>query len=359
MLFSKKVVVMVLPLLSSGLQSSFKKVEPLSRLLLQRSIQTQVCYLHEFHDEPKAKWLAEFGEPAASLEAESLSDRECRPVYAGLDAFCDDVSATDYLRSMAGAETVQYSVRYRVGTPVMTTSRGGAPEGFAETASAAWDMWSSANAGAASRRRNPYLKDSSAKFLEYEETLEPKNMARQLMSTRTHLAFEFAQDVEALVKREYNGDERAHFRDDGDSSPLRFESADLCERLATREAALSVARDHGDHVAPFILDKLQGDENDDDQDDALLHDEEEKDTFLADLSAAVCRLSRKDVLGDHVRRRGLAAQWLNDLANSQNSTVKPKAIAKLIEKQRLDLLEAWATTLKDTVNAEHANVPSY
>ena len=85
------------------------------RLLLQRSVQTQIVYLTDFHDEVKATWLGEYGSPAAPLGTVRLSNTECLPKYHGLDAF-SSVDATQYLRDMLLEEPFVYAVRYKVGT---------------------------------------------------------------------------------------------------------------------------------------------------------------------------------------------------------------------------------------------------
>jgi len=156
-------------------------------------VQTQVCYLAGFHDEPKAKWVAAFGEPSVTLDVERVSDKSVQPRYHGLDAFCEESGtpdAVDYFSAMIRAATVRYSVRYEVGT--VDDGRGSAadaaPEGLAGATSGAADMLGSAcqfsdaslapkytaskaaggssapswmaggvGAAAASRRRNPFL----------------------------------------------------------------------------------------------------------------------------------------------------------------------------------------------------------
>jgi len=311
-------------------------LEPLSRLLLQRAVQTQVCYFHEFHDEPKAQWLASFGSPAVSMEAESVSDRSCQPRYAGLNGYCD--AAVEYLTAMVQAEPVHYSVRYELGTSKAASTA--LPDGFAETASAAWDMWASTNHAAQSRRRNPFLTEAK-KAVEYEETLEPTYMARQLMRTRSHVTSEFEADVGALARQA-----RGHLLaidDDGGSSPLRYGSVDLCERLATREAALAVAEDASPAVARFVLRVLETSPSSDQPPPPP------EDPLLAEL-AECCRLTRKDALGDHARQRGLAADWLEHLRQEDS------AVADRIEQQRALLYEAWADEVVGLVADEHLEV---
>ena len=157
-------------------------------------MQTQVCYLAGFHDEPKAKWVAAFGEPSVTLDVERVSDKSVQPRYHGLDAFCEESGtpdAVDYFGAMIRAATVRYSVRYEVGT--VDDGRGSAadaaPEGLAGATSGAADLLGSAcqfsdaslapkytaskaaggssapswmaggvGAAAASRRRNPFLR---------------------------------------------------------------------------------------------------------------------------------------------------------------------------------------------------------
>jgi len=46
---------------------------------LPQAVQTQVCYLAGFHDEPKAKWVAAFGEPSVTLDVERVSDKSVQP----------------------------------------------------------------------------------------------------------------------------------------------------------------------------------------------------------------------------------------------------------------------------------------
>ncbi|KAH8091865.1 hypothetical protein JL720_5436 [Aureococcus anophagefferens] len=115
----------------------------------QRAVQTQVCYLAGFHDEPKAKWVAAFGEPSVTLDVERVSDKSVQPRYHGLDAFCEESGtpdAVDYFSAMIRAATVRYSVRYEVGT--VDDGRGSAaaaaPEGLAGATSGAADLLGSA-----------------------------------------------------------------------------------------------------------------------------------------------------------------------------------------------------------------------
>ena len=172
----------------------------LLHLLTQRSVQTNVYYLTNFHDEPKAKWLARYREPVVSLEMDRISDRSVQPRYHGLDAYCqeDDEAPIDYLRDMMTAEPVEYKVRYLVGTPegAPRPDAAGAPEGFAETTSAAMGMWS--NPAAQSRRNNPFL-ERSKKYIEYDETIVPAKVAQSLMRTREQLAREWAWDLRSLL----------------------------------------------------------------------------------------------------------------------------------------------------------------
>jgi len=342
----------------------------LSRFLLQRAVQTQCCYLTEFHDEAKAAWLAGFDDPAAPMGAEALSDKECRAVYHGLDAFCDDVTARTYLGAMLAAEPVEYAVRYLVGTPYGgsygSSARSGQYDGFAETAAKGMEMWGE-HPAAASRRRNPYLKQEK-KYVEYQEILDPSKMASNVMSTREHLATEIAGDLVALANQALSGEPRPHLRDDGDETPLRRDSVELLDRLVTREAALLASGEIPYAAARWVHDKLEGSGaegvavgSSDASGGPVTAASSDGDLF-ADLRAAVCRLSARDALGDHSRKAGLASKWLDELeaeSTFQTQTghrVSPRSIAKKIHKHRVELYMAWAESLVPEVDVEHSDV---
>ena len=363
---------LVLPLKAWGLSqmyvpeiSGVSGVDALSKFLLQRTVQTQICYMHEFRDECKANWLSKFGDPAMPMDVEALSDREWRPVYSGLNGFCDDVTTVDYFENLVSSAEETILVSYEVGTTTpksaaSSASTSGAPDGFAESASAAWNMWEAANPGAASRRRNPYLKNQPKRKVEYEETIRPTFLARQLMSTRDALAKEFELDLGALLRQSIAEDDQLHIRDDGDSSPLRYENVALCERLATREAAIQVGNKHP-AVARFIYEMIQNPPMFDDLQRQRDERHSKMDPFLADLKAAACNIGHKDALGDHTRERDVAKKWLDDIAQIPNYVdnrirVKPANVAKSIRRIRTSVYEAWADELIHVVQHEHRNV---
>jgi len=78
------------------------RLVPISRLLLQRTVQTQTMYLSDFHDEAKGEWLAQYLDPKVPLDVVRISNQESLPRYHGLDAF-PHVLPLEYLRSMRDA----------------------------------------------------------------------------------------------------------------------------------------------------------------------------------------------------------------------------------------------------------------
>jgi len=379
-------------------------------LLNQRTVQTQVYYSASNHDECKANWLANFGEPEVTMACERISDRAVQPKYHGLDAFCaeGDEDPADYLREMLMAEPVTFEVRYLVGTPDggPAPDAGGAPDGFAEQSSAAMAMWGG-NAAAASRRRNPYLGDSK-RYIEYEETIVPAKLARLLMRTREQLAREWAWDLRKLIRKRADPDAAGAVAlkppgIDEDASPLRYANLDLCARLATREAAVAAVKRVSAADARFLKAKLapeveapapQEDADDlpeapaaaaaEDDDGSLSRelaeikskleveapapdseddDDEDEGSLSRELAEIACNLQwRSDALGDHCSSQGKADRFLADLSETApfetqaGSLVDPPAIARTILEIRDSLLETWADNVIPDVVEEHTGL---
>ena len=339
------------------------EVTGLRQLLLQRSLQTQLIYLTDFHDELRAEWLSEFGDPCFPLGTVRVSMKESLPKFHGLDALTE-WHAKNYLEKLLRAEPVEYKVRYAVGTTPMVAS----PEiENAEVAEAAMSMWGAQNAGAASRRRNPYL-ESSKKYVEYDEILEPAKIAQQVMQTRQQLAKEWSLDLLKIPQIQDESDyERltrnapvtATFEDDV-SSPLRGANLDLCDRLATRFAAYDLLEDLRSNNRPeeaHLLEQhleLSSSEETSSQrrreEDEDLDDPKKKEdrALAASLAAAACRVVTVDALGGHARRRGLAFRWL--------SKAPTPNIRKNITSRRDNILQTWVHELHDNVQIEHANL---
>ena len=219
----------------------------LLHLLTQRSVQTNVYYLTNFHDEPKAKWLARYREPVVSLEMDRISDRSVQPRYHGLDAYCqeDDEAPIDYLRDMMTAEPVEYKVRYLVGTPegAPRPDAAGAPEGFAETTSAAMGMWS--NPAAQSRRNNPFL-ERSKKYIGVRRDDRPGE-GRAVAHADARAAGARVGLGPAVVTQSERGVGERHRRyvhhtraghGRGLFSAAKRQPGLVCARLATRSAAI-------------------------------------------------------------------------------------------------------------------------
>ncbi|KAH8060680.1 hypothetical protein JL722_4793 [Aureococcus anophagefferens] len=328
------------------------------RLLLQRSVQTQIVYLTDFHDEVKATWLGEYGSPAAPLGTVRLSNTECLPKYHGLDAF-SSVDATQYLRDMLLEEPFVYAVRYKKEAPAPAAEANPAKAAKAARAAEAlgvmshFDTTAGKFAGkdaakqpastssapawgnaAASRRRNPYLKNE-ARYIEYDETVVPASVAQLLFQVQSQIAQEWSRDLLAIAAGTIEPDlpangqelderemlarvqsayakvvrEHALAADEGigtsDSSPLRAANLDLCERLATREAALALLAEGSlpRGAARRLEAKLQFSEADV---DPTPPDDEDDNEFLAlnrALKQRAKELNRVDALGGHARRR--------------------------------------------------------
>ncbi|KAJ8598517.1 hypothetical protein CTAYLR_001392 [Chrysophaeum taylorii] len=357
-----------------GVKALLPTETSLGKLLLQRSVQTQVVYLTEFHDEVKAEWLSTFLSPCAPLGTVRLSQRECKPEYHGLDAFTD-WHVENYLSEMMAAAPSSYAVRYAIGTPDASPPATG--EGMDdEAARKAMEMWGndSAQRAAQSRRNNPYLKKQEPKYIEYNETIVPSRAAQLLMQTREQLAGEWATDVAHIGVGKF--DEYLSCLDDDEpcsaledvvddvlvetsyalavrntpmavsevSSPLRSGSLDLCDRLATREAATYAAATLLPEEAEWLRKKLQ------------LEDEPADDIHSA-LRAATCKIVQVDALSGHARRRGLAIRWLRDLERSEAPPgVDPLYVASVVRHKRREIATSWAADIVDNVKTEHADL---
>mmetsp|Transcript_330 Transcript_330/g.1001 ORF Transcript_330/g.1001 Transcript_330/m.1001 type:complete len:395 (-) Transcript_330:303-1487(-) len=368
------VVVVWLPAVSLGLASSAVR-----RLLLQRAVQTQVVYLTEFHDEMKAKWLAQFLSPCAPLGTVRLSQRECKPEYHGLDALTE-WHGEHYLATMLGSEPTSFEVRYRVGQADMVDSPVSGEGIDAEAARAAMEMWGDdvGLRAARSRRQNPYLRESEPRYIEYNETIVPSRVAQLLMRTREQIALEWQTDLRSIGVGEADrylsclddepcdavdaySDEgletaygltvraapiRASF-EDGVNSPLRTPSLDLCDRLATREAAADALHSLGAAEADWLRAKLQLEDDDE-------PDESTGDPLLDGLRAAACRLVSLDALSGHARRKGLAIRWLRDLEHSEDTPadVDPLYVASVVREKRVAFAKDWADDILDYVRAD-------
>jgi hypothetical protein len=353
----------------SALQPSDSRAG-LLHLLTQRSVQTNVYYLTNFHDEPKAKWLAKYREPVVSLEMDRISDRSVQPRYHGLDAYCqeDDEAPIDYLRDMMTAEPVEYKVRYLVGTPegAPRPDASGAPEGFAETTSAAMGMWS--NPAAASRRNNPFL-ERSKKYIEYDETIVPAKIAQSLMRTREQLAREWAWDLRSLLspnaalESSIDGTSIQVPGMDEDCSPLRSGNKDLCARLATRTASIQALAELSQPEARYLSRKLAPKTEDDDRPSPPEIKKGDQPAYLpdpihADLKERICDLQTyADALGDHSSAPGAADRFLEDIrGDSVGSDVDPAAVASKIITIRDALVRDWSEAVVGAVADEHALV---
>lgn len=316
------------------------QTSPLHRLLLQRSVQTQVVYLTEFHDEVKASWLAEFGAPCAPMEAVRLGRRECRPKYHGLDGMASR-HGMDYLRTMMSSKPIEYKVKYVIGRPE-------APDD--EVASAAMEMWGT-SAAAASRRKNPYLQQT--RYIEYDETIHPFRCADLLMRTMKQIALEWETDLRAIPALDHLraetdfGVETAYASavrampisatfEDAASSPLRAASLDLCERLATRDAAKRVIEGSSGGVATWLSERLELDGDDED--------------------ALQCRVLQVDALSGHARKRGLAVRWLRDLTSSPPPSIDASKVVDAILAERKKVAIEWASSIVADVHAYHTDL---
>lgn len=346
-----------------------------SQLLLQRAVQTHIVFLTYFHDEAKAAWLAKYKEPGVTLLAERMSDKDCRPIYNGLDAYCDQFSSEDFLKSMMLDEPFTYNVRYRVGQPDQPGLAAGGP--VADQASAALSMWNdnSCQRAAESRRRNPYLKNTQ-RYIEYEEMVIPARIAESIMTTREQLAAEWSRDLMAIPTIDiadnlHKGDDAvdaAFERAVGssyeeDSSPLRGNSLDLCLRLLTREAAVATMGDVSIAEGEWLRTKLEPEPpkltplSDSEIVVPGGSDDGDADMF-AELASKICSLTHTDALGDHTRRPGIGCHWLADLETHDNfvtrdGRVLPGAIAAKIRAKRDALAEEWAATVVEEVAEEH------
>ena len=106
---------------------------------------------------------------------------------------------------LMSTEPFTYSVRYRVGTTEDSVADD-ASQRLDASQSAGLSMWGDANLAAQSRRRNPYI-DRSARYIEYDEDVEPKRVAQLVMRTREQLAAE--RDTAASLRSSARGFARA------------------------------------------------------------------------------------------------------------------------------------------------------
>ena len=314
----------------------------LSQLLLQRSIQTQVMYFTDFHDELRSEWLSEWGDPCAPLCTVRLSNRESIPKFHGLDAMTD-WHAVNYLPSLMRGEPVEYTVRYKVGTGMTSDAYEVEDRDLSKKAQ---NMWGDTmNQGYASRRRNPFLK-TSERYIEYNETIVPERMAQLVMQTREQIANEWSYDLRLLSTVEHDNDYERLTRnapvnfgttfEDDVSSPLRGANLDLCDRLATRHAAYDLLDDFYDERnkagAQELADHLKLDTDD------YRSSEDE------DIQSAVCRITKIDALAGHARKRGLALRWLDSI---------PLHLRSAIQQRKDPLVQHWADIISAAVKDEH------
>ncbi|KAK7253524.1 hypothetical protein SO694_000011056 [Aureococcus anophagefferens] len=469
---------------------------------LPQAVQTQVCYLAGFHDEPKAKWVAAFGEPSVTLDVERVSDKSVQPRYHGLDAFCEESGtpdAVDYFSAMIRAATVRYSVRYEVGT--VDDGRGSAaaaaPEGLAGATSGAADLLGSAcqfpdaslapkytaskaagrssapswmaggvGAAAASRRRNPFLRrerpapawraacDASGvasyadfgvrlgasaagapagrrvaaptaarrgarpatrrasrptrtlassspppasaaaapaeagplasnpaaacrrrnpflkrekKYAEYDETIEPKQMAQLIMRTREQLAAEISYDLRALVPDASPAASPRTWQRPGvdvDATTRRSAARPSTCASASRRGRRRSSRSRRCRRPGPATSRRASRPTTSTRRRAARGAAAAPATAAArarELADRVCELQQyRDALGDHCADTGKAAAWLQDLLDTpafesaSGSAIDPPAIANNILRIRGELAAAWAEAIVDDVKGEHA-----
>ena len=146
-----------------------------------------------------------------------------------------------------------------------------------------------------------------------------------------------------------------------DHSPLRRASFDLCERLATRTAALIAIQEVPAAWARYLKTRLAPDDVDRRPRAAAPPSGDDGGALARELADRVCELQQyRDALGDHCADTGKAAAWLQDLLDTpafesaSGSAIDPPAIANNILRIRGELAAAWAEAIVDDVKGEHA-----
>jgi len=186
--------------------------EKLNNLLMQCAIQSQLYYHNEFKNEIQARWLQSYlGHE--HLEVQQVGIRTDGGVlqYKGFDGM--RCSWRDYLGTMLRSPPEKHRCRYKVGTadsattPRSVTEATDAADAAAIAASSEdgtgryiGPRGADAAAAAASRAANPYLKTPQVKYREFTELIDPRRVARSLMSIRAQLATEWTTDLEFIAR---------------------------------------------------------------------------------------------------------------------------------------------------------------
>eukprot|EP00618_Florenciella_parvula_P006561 CAMPEP_0119495630 /NCGR_PEP_ID=MMETSP1344-20130328/19188_1 /TAXON_ID=236787 /ORGANISM="Florenciella parvula, Strain CCMP2471" /LENGTH=397 /DNA_ID=CAMNT_0007531223 /DNA_START=32 /DNA_END=1225 /DNA_ORIENTATION=+ len=142
----------------------------IENFLLQRSIQTQIYYLHDLRDEPQSAWIASF------LDHEHLDDKDlCGEfVVKGKKSPLDglNVGWEDYMTQLS--DTPNETIEIELANP---------------------------NQGYVSQQelKNPYLQQQQLLTIKYDEVIEPAKIAQRLLVTCNSLLREFQFDLRALA----------------------------------------------------------------------------------------------------------------------------------------------------------------
>lgn len=163
-------------------------------MLLQRSIQTQLHYYTQLRNEPVSNWLSNF-ENHGHLDR-GMKWHSCMGMRLGLQ---------DYLEQMVTAEDVSIMVKYGidVGFTMAPHLEKEDLEDHKLSGHRLPDELNTWAHSAASRRRNPYLQDRhlGQGQREYEETVQPRMLARSLSGLVQTLCSEWTADLDYIAKQ--------------------------------------------------------------------------------------------------------------------------------------------------------------
>lgn len=170
------------------------------RFLLQRAVQTHICYLNELHDQPNARFIAGF------LEHQGI-DR-----YHGFDGL--RVEPEDYIEQLLASPPTTVQVRASVGR----VSWGGSPG-------------------------NPHLSRREVACRDF--VVYPDRIGAALLRVRDHIAEEMAADLDVLAAADMSFWARrssgvqmapADGSSTAESSPTRRATYDLLQKLTLHVA---------------------------------------------------------------------------------------------------------------------------
>ena len=168
----------------------------IGEMLLQRTIQTMVHHYAQLRNEPVSNWLSEF------RGHEHLDRGNKWHSCMGMRCSCEE-----YLSDLVGHDDVTLQVDYGIGigfTMHPVNEKEDLETAPLEDSPLPKELCTWADSAAA-RRKNPYLEQQGQRS--YEETIRPRNIARQLMALTGHLKREWEDDLQRIASQPIKDDE--------------------------------------------------------------------------------------------------------------------------------------------------------